>query len=97
MDADCGTHAVTTTAPTEYAILVIQASVRRQDRPSRPLGILGAQKRNQGRNVIDLADACCCRRRVNQGLHVLEELLVALEPLVCEDGVSRTGSSMCTP
>lgn len=63
--------------------LVIQAAVRRQNGSCGPFGIVATKERHQRRDVVHLSNPGCCGSRVNQRLHVFEELLIALEPLIC--------------
>lgn len=62
--------------------LVVQPSICRQGRAGGPTSVVGAQERYQRSNVINLANSSSRRSRFNQGLHILQKLLITLEPLV---------------
>lgn len=63
--------------------LVVQSSIGRQTSTGSPLRIITAQESHQRRHIVHLAYTSRGRGRLDQRLHVLEELLVTLEPSIC--------------
>ena len=65
-----------------HSELIVQTAVGRQNRARSPFGVVGAEKGDERRNIVNFANTGSCWGRVDKWLHVLEELLVALKPLV---------------
>ena len=77
-------------------LLVAQATVRGETCTRGPLGVIAAKESHQRRNIVDFTDPCSGGRGVDQRLHIFEELLVTLEPLIWDSIVSlRLGK--CSP
>lgn len=65
---------------------VVKTTVGRKTGASGPFGIVRTKESNQWCNIVNFSHTCCGRRRINQRLHVLEELFVGLEPLIGSNG-----------
>lgn len=50
--------------------------------PSSLLRIIRTEESDQRSDIIHLSNSSNCRRRVNQRLHILKKLYIALEPLI---------------
>lgn len=72
------------------ALLIVKSTISRQTGTRSPSRIITAQECHQWGNILHFSHTSSSRRRFNQRLHVLQELFVALEPLICSiTSVSR--------
>ena len=86
----CSIHRMISAPKTLHhsGLLVVQATVRGETCTCGPLGVVAAKESHQRRNIIDLTDPRSGGCGVDQRLHVFEELLVTLEPLIWDSIVS---------
>lgn len=61
---------------------IVQPTIGRQNRSGSPFGIISTQESNKRSDILNFAHARRSWRGLDQGLHILQELLVTLEPLI---------------
>lgn len=62
--------------------LIVKTTVCRQNGARGPLRVLSAQESNQGGDILNLAHTRGSRGSLDHRLHIFQELLVTLKPLI---------------
>lgn len=62
--------------------LIVQSTICRKNRARSPSRVINTEESDKGSDIVDLCDSRCRGRRLDDGLHITAELLVAFIPLV---------------